>query len=117
MPNCVIPLSKKMVDAIIHGDAHVLPRRVMPRRVCEGERLLFYHGGLLHGIAVVRGRHDATGINLWAISQAAGMSDYELIEYWAGARKPGYFVLGDICAFNPPRPWGSLTPLQNFIYV
>lgn len=117
MPNCIIPLKAKTLDAIFSGEAHVLPRRVMPKRIMEGEKIIFYCDGQLLGCAVVKARCTPTGANLWAVSRGAGMKDWELVDYWTGARVPGYFVLGEVRRFVKPRPWISKTPLQTFIYV
>ena len=117
MANCIIPLKSQTLDALFNGEIHALPRRLMPKRITEGERIIFYSGGQLVGSAVVKARCTPSGINIWAVARGAGMKDCELIEYWTGARAPGYFVLGEARRFSTPRPWSSKIPLQSFMYV
>ena len=117
MTNCIIPLNAKTAEAIFNGEAYVLPRRVMPKRIMEGERIIFYSEGQLLGSAVVKARCTPSGINIWAVARGAGMKEDELLEHWVGSRSPGYFVLGEARRFSAPRPWYSKIPLQSFMYV
>ena len=115
MANVILPVSPQVLKRVLAGEQLVLPRRVMPSKVQEGDRITFYCDNAIHGTATALAVHITTECNIWAVAAGARMDPNDLLGFWFGARKPGFFTLGNIRAFEKPKPW-LWQPLQNFMY-
>lgn len=118
MSSCVLPINPAWLRPIFSGEQTLLPRRIMPRRVNPGDKLIFLAQRYLHGQAEVLSVHlFPPDDELASLAPLMGMTEGELVDYWRWARAPGYFRLGPSHIFTPARRWNSGFTPQFFFYL
>ena len=126
MADIVLALRPKWLELILDGKKSSEFRRVMPKDLLPGDKVYLYHGGALHGVAVVKEtdyayhccheEHEEDCACLALSYEKTGCIDWRAAYgYLCGGKRPGVIELDQVQRFAAPVKWRGAV-VQNFVY-